>query len=157
MRKAVVPMLVVLGTTLVAGCSWVGDLWGDSPSPQPDTSRTERLTQLGRDTASCQDKRNAGQSTTHVQYAVCINGAFQAAMSDISYPHPDIVASLSAERLHVADQLDQGTISQAEGLARIADKISELSRLERARSNAPGNHTDATPPQYFLQIMQVGV
>ena len=83
--------------------------------------------------------------------------AFQSAMLEVDCPYPDIVATLSAERLRAAEQIDKGLISGAEGTARMNDKIADVIRLERARRSNFIKTEAATPPEYFLELLQVGV
>jgi hypothetical protein len=152
MRKAVL-FVMLMSAPILSGCSWVGDLFTSNDQPQRAEADRQRLDQMTRETDACVAK--AGK--TRVETSMCVNRAFQSAMFDINYPYPDIVASLSAERLRVAEQIDLGQISQAEGLARISDKLSEVIRLERARNATAAGKTEAAPPQYFLQIMQAGL
>jgi hypothetical protein len=150
-------LAVAFGLPLLSGCSTLDNLWGPDDTTLQSEAVQHRLTQLTQDINGCTAKRKSGQSSTRVDYALCINATFQSAMFDVNYPYPDIVATLSAERLRVAELADKGQISDAEGMARINDKISEVVRLERARSNTIGKHAEATPPQYFLQLMQIGI
>ncbi len=156
MRKAVI-LAVAVGLPLLSGCSSLEGLWTTDEAPQQREMVQHRLGQLTEDINGCTANRKSGQLATHVDYALCVNRVFQAAMSDVNYPYTDIIATLSAERLRVAELADKGEISEAEGLARISDKISEVVRLERARSNSFGQQGQATPPQYFLQLMQIGL
>jgi hypothetical protein len=152
MRKAVLAVALITAPIL-SGCSWTEGLF--SPDDQKLTSEMtqQRLDRMIQDTNAC----TAKHSPTRVETAICVNKAFQTAMFDINYPYPDIVASLSADRLRVAEQIDKNQISQAEGLARISDKLSEVIRLERARSTTVGAKAPTTAPQYFLQIIQAGL
>jgi outer membrane murein-binding lipoprotein Lpp len=156
MRKSVV-LAAAVGLPLLAGCSTIDSLWEpDEAARQAEATKT-RMEQLTRDINGCALRRDSDHPTTRVDYALCINMMFQSAMQDVQYPYPDIVATLSAERLRAAELADKGQISTAEGLARISDKISEVVRIERARSATQTKHAEVAPPQYFLQLMQVGL
>jgi len=157
MRKAVF-LAVALGLPILSGCSVVGSIWGpDEATLQKKEAVRQRLDQLTQDINSCTAKRKSGQSTTRVDYALCVNAAFQSAMFDVRYPYPDIVATLSAERLRAAELADKGQIGDAEGLARINEQIAEVVRLEEARSDTIGQYVETPTNQYFLQMMQVGL
>ncbi|MDR3437464.1 hypothetical protein [Telmatospirillum sp.] len=157
MRTAVFLAMLVCGTVL-SGCSMVeGLLDSDDTTASQNQMNQQRLDRMTQDINACSAARKAGQTTTRVDYARCVNAAFQSAMFDVNYSYPDIVATLSAERLRVAELADKGTISDAEGQARLSDKIAETVRLDRARSNSVGKSAKRTPPTFFLQIMQVGL
>jgi hypothetical protein len=158
MRKAVI-LALVLGVPLLSGCGMTNDVFGPSNvtlQKQKSAADQQRLGQLTQDIDACTAKRKLGQPTAHVDYALCINAAFESAMFDIQYPYPDSVATLSADRLRVAELLDKRQITDAEARARINDKISDVVRLEEARNNNAGDDV-AVEPQVFLQLMQVGL
>jgi len=156
MRKAVF-LAVAFGLPVLSGCSMVGSIWGPDKATQQKSAVQRRLDQLTQDINGCTAKRKSGQFTNHVDYALCVNAAFQSAMFDVKYPYPDIVATLSAERLRDAELADEKKITDAEGLANINDKIAEVVRLEEARSDTIGQYVETPTNQYFLQMMQVGL
>jgi hypothetical protein len=147
-------VLLILCIPLLSSCEAV---FGPDEATRQAEAVQQRLDQLTQDINGCTDKRKSGQLTTHVAYAQCVNVAFQSAMIDVRYPYPDIVATLSAERLRVAELADKGQISDAEGMARINDTIAEIARTERARNLSLARRGEPTPPQYFLQMMQVSL
>jgi hypothetical protein len=156
MRKAVFLAMIASGA-LLSGCNMVDGLLGSDDANLQMEANQQRMTRMTQDIDTCGAARRAGQTMSRVDYAACVNGAIQSAMLDVRYPYPDIVATLSAERLRVAEAADKGQISDSEGKARLNDKIAEVVRLERARNNTVGKTTQQTPPSYFLQIMQIGL
>jgi hypothetical protein len=156
MRKAVI-LAMILGLPFLSGCDMANGVFGPSNATQQkqqSAAAQQRLGQMTQDIDACTAKRKVGPPTAHVDYAMCVNAAFQSAMVDINYPYPDIAATLSADRLRVAELLDKRQISDAEAMARINDKIAEVVRLEEARNATTDEHV--ATPQAFLQMMQVG-
>lgn len=152
--KKVVLLVVVASLCALSGCSEMNDFFARRDAAQRDAQIKSRLGQLTKDLDACSMKRKSDPAITHVAYAECVNGAFESATFDAGYPYPDIIATLSAERLRIAEQVDKGQITDVEGVARIDDKISEVVRLDLARSDA-----DQSGPQtqYFLQLMRTGL
>lgn len=156
MRTAVFLTLLASGVAL-SGCSTVDGLFGPNDAELQKVAQKQRLDRMTQDVNGCVDARKTGRTSTRVEFAACVNDAFQRAMLDVNYPYPDIVATLSAERLRVAEAADKGQITDTEGQARLADRIAEVVRLERARGSSVGKSADRTPPAYFLQLMQIGL
>jgi len=148
MQKSVLTALAVV-VPLLSGCSLLG--------LDAETERNEmvkaRLEQMTEEFKSC----GARHGPTRVDSALCVNAAFQSAMADVDCPYPDLVATLSSERLRAAELVDKGQISSTEALARVTDKIADVISLERARHSNFGKKSETLPPEYFLQLMQVGI
>jgi len=145
MQKSVLTALAVV-VPLLSGCSLLG--------LDAETERNEMVkARLTEEFKSC----GARHGPTRVDSALCVNAAFQSAMADVDCPYPDLVATLSSERLRAAELVDKGQISSTEALARVTDKIADVISLERARHSNFGKKSETLPPEYFLQLMQVGI
>jgi hypothetical protein len=152
MRKAIRAALLI-GLPLLSGCGSLDEILGLDDAAARDEHLRQRQVQLSKDIEACGPTRG----TSHVAYALCVNAAFQSTMIEVAFPYPDLVATLSAERLRVAEQIDKAQISDIEGLARIDDKTAEVIRMAQTRTTSFGQKPHTPTPELFLQWLQVRV
>lgn len=143
-RSLLAAMIVI---PALSGCSF---LFGPSDPVQ------DRLDAMGDAFNSCGEKRGGG---SHLDFAICVNGAFTQAMYEVNYPFTDIITGLTVERRSLAQMLDRGELSEAEALTRLEQKIAEASQTDRSRGEQNKRRTvqAASSSRYFLKLMQAGV
>src|SRR5215831_1015911 len=63
----------------------------------------------------CKAKRLSGELKTYVQSAICSNPGVVQAFSAVDYKHMELIQGFVARRLELAEKLDRGEISEAQG------------------------------------------
>lgn len=82
----------------------------------------------------CHNRRMAGEVRTFVASVQCSNPRLLAAYQQAGYPYMDLIRSIAAKRLALAEAEDQGRISEAEFNAETAEFISKQIDRERERN-----------------------
>ncbi len=122
----------------------------------------ERTVAARAEMGACLDRRKAGEFS-YVQSATCVNDAQRRGFVDTRYQYMDLMSSVAAARLRIAEQLDMRQISEPEATARLADKMAEVQNEERRRNedaairNAAIRATDAAATASYMGMIQTGV
>lgn len=77
-------------------------------------------------TVECEQQKSNGLLQTNMEVAECTNEKVLNAFIEIDYPYMDLVQLYNAYRLAVAEKVDEGEITEAEGnlmMAEIRQKI----------------------------------
>jgi hypothetical protein len=69
----------------------------------------------------CKAKRLSGELKTYVQSAICSNPGIVQAFSAVNYKHMDLIQGFVAKRLELAEELDRGQITEAQGERELSD------------------------------------
>jgi hypothetical protein len=68
-----------------------------------------------------QAKRLTGELKTYVQPAMCSYPGVVQAFSAVNYKHVDLIQGFVAKRLELAEELDRGHITEAQGERELSD------------------------------------
>ena len=93
----------------------------------------QRIAAMQQEAISCKNRREAGEFKLFVESSKCINEALEKGFTDINYPYMDLVSLLNATRLVVAEKIDHREVTEAQGLAEIAEKGVWLTDQEQKR------------------------
>jgi hypothetical protein len=95
---------------------------------------------------ACRARRESGELKTQTESVECSNPAVLAAFSNAEYPYMDLVRALLAERLAIADEVDRGKVSDAEGKAKLAEAQVRFNDEVRQRVNGENAAASAITP-----------
>jgi hypothetical protein len=103
---------------------------------QPDRARQEAALIAAGDAAkrSCDERFPVGPRHNHVARAKCMNDLIQTTMMP-GQRDPDLQANLNATRLVVAERLDAGTMTEAEGDSAMAEARVRMFSEQSQRDN----------------------
>jgi len=79
----------------------------------------------------CKAKRLSGELKTYVQSATCSNPGVVQAFSSVNYKHMDLIQGFVAKRLELAEELDRGQITEAQGERELSDLANRVWTEER--------------------------
>jgi hypothetical protein len=79
----------------------------------------------------CKTKRLSGELKTYVQSAMCSNPGVVQAFSAVSYKHMDLIQGFAAKRLELAEKLDRGQITEAQGERELSDLLTGVGLRKR--------------------------
>ena len=74
----------------------------------------------------CKAKRLSGELKTYVQSAICSNPGVVQAFSAVDYKHMELIQGFVARRLELAEKLDRGEISEAQGERELSDLANRI-------------------------------
>ena len=96
--------------------------------PQPDTDPWIAALSAVKE---CKAKRLGGELKTYVQSAMCSNPGVVQAFIAVNYKHMDLIQAFAAKRLELAERLDRGQISEAQGERELSDFSNRIRGEER--------------------------
>ena len=79
----------------------------------------------------CKAKRLSGELKNYVQSAMCSNPGVVQAFSAVNYKHMDLIQGFVAKRLELAEELDRGQITEAQGERELSDLSNRIRAEER--------------------------
>jgi hypothetical protein len=86
----------------------------------------------------CKAKRLSGELKTYVQSAMCSNPGIVQAFAAINYKRLDLIQGFAAKRRELAEKLDRGQITEAQGERELSDFSNRIRGEERDQANGTG-------------------
>ena len=103
--------------------------------------------------AECELKRLRGELKTYAQSAQCSNPVIIQAHQDAGDPAMNLVYLFTAYRLAIADRIDRGALSQAEGNLMLAQLVSRIN-TERLQRDMAAAQQRARPGASYESLLQ---
>jgi hypothetical protein len=102
-----------------------------------ETTRTE-----------CNQIRDSGETVTYTEHAQCLNGKEAVIYAEAEYPYMDLVERYHADRLKVAELLDNGEFTLDQAKAELTGLEQQLAAeaSERARQDRAARQREAAQP-----------
>jgi len=85
-----------------------------------------------------QGKALSGELKTYVQSAMCSNPGIVQAFAAINYKRLDLIQGFAAKRRELAEKLDRGQITEAQGERELSDFSNRIRGEERDQANGTG-------------------
>ena len=126
--------LFVLGLAL-SGCGTAPRVQADDQANQQATVNPRLIEQSKADMAACDAKFPAGDPKTAVVRRNCINNGFAIRLPTFG-PDQDLVRSVLADSMVIAEQVQSGKMTIAEGNAAMAEKWSNAVTESQRRANS---------------------
>ncbi|MFZ3339192.1 MAG: hypothetical protein WBE99_11410 [Xanthobacteraceae bacterium] len=126
--------LFILGLAL-CGCGVAPRVQAEDPAKQQAALNPQLIQQSKAAMAACDAKFPAGDPKTAVVRRTCINDGFAIRLPTFG-PDQDLVRAVMADSMVVADQVQSGKMTIAEGNAAIADKWSKAVTESQRRANS---------------------
>lgn len=125
---------LVLGLAL-SGCGTAPRLQADDPADQQAAVNPRLIEQSKADMAACDAKFPAGDPKIAVVRRNCINNGFAIRLPTFG-PDQDLVRSVMADSMVIAEQVQSGTMTIAEGNAALTEKWSNAVTESQRRANS---------------------
>jgi hypothetical protein len=93
----------------------------------------EASVQAGSIVTECINKRLSGELRSHVASAQCSNPRIIETFQRVGYRYMDLIFLMTAKRLELAEMIDQGKLTEAQGQLEFARLMTEISDRERQR------------------------
>jgi len=100
----------------------------------PDTAAIKQAgSRANTAIVECRSKRMAGELKTYVASAECANPIIMAAYQQAGYPYMDLISLMTAKRLELSEEIDQGKLTVAQAQLKFAQFKVGLDDEERQR------------------------
>lgn len=83
----------------------------------------------------CKNKRLSGELKTYEASAECSNPRIIEAYQEAGYRYMDLVSLMTAKRLELAEEIDQGKITEAQAQLEFAQFMTGIADEERQRDS----------------------
>lgn len=133
-RHSLTLNLFVLSLAL-CGCGTAPRVQADDQTKQQAAVNARLIEELKAAMAACDAKFPAGDPKTAVVRRQCINDGFAIKLPTFG-PDQDLVRAVMADSMVIAEQVQSGKITIAEGNAAIADKWSKAVTESQRRANS---------------------
>lgn len=128
--------LAVLAVGLaLAGCSLAPHLPAEEPAKQQAAPNAQLMEQSKTAMAACDAQFPAGNPKTAVARRKCINDGFAIRLPTFG-PDQDLVRGVLADSMVIAEKVQNGDMTIAEGNAAIAEKWSQAVTKSQQRANS---------------------
>jgi hypothetical protein len=115
-------------------------------TPVPQAAPTITATQPGTDpwitalsaVKECKVRRLGGELKTYVQSAMCSNPGIVQAFGAVNYKRMDLIQGFAVQRRELAEKLDRGQITEAQGERELSDFSNRIRGEERDQANGTG-------------------
>lgn len=134
MQPSLTLTLFVLSLAL-SGCAIAPRVQADDQTKQPATANAQLIEQSKAAMAACDAKFPAGDPKTAVVRRKCINDGFAIKLPTFG-PDQDLVRRVTADSMIIAEQVQSGKMTIAEGNAAIAEKWSKAVTESQRRANS---------------------
>ena len=126
---------LVSGSLALSGCAVAPRVQADDQSKQQAALNAELIEQSKAAMAACDANFPAGDAKTAVVRRKCINDGFSIKLPTFG-PDQDLVRGVMADSMVIAGQVQNGTMTIAEGNAAIAEKWSKAVIESQRRANS---------------------
>jgi hypothetical protein len=126
---------LALSSLALSGCAIAPPVQAEEPAKQPAAANALLIEQSKAAMAACDANFPAGDPKTAVVRRKCINDGFAIKLPTFG-PDQDLVRGVMADSMAIAEQVQSGKMTIAEGNAAIADKWSKAVSESQRRSNS---------------------
>jgi hypothetical protein len=89
--------------------------------------------QAGSIITGCLNKRLSGELKSNVASAQCSSPRIMETFQKVSYRYMDLIVLMTAKRLELAEMIDQGKLTEAQGQREFAQLMTKIGDKERQR------------------------
>lgn len=107
--------------------------------------------------AECELKRLGGELKTYTESTQCSNPVITQAHQEAGDPAMNLVYLLTAYRLAIAERIDKGVLSEAEGNLMLAQLVSRINTERLQRDMAAAQQTARASQSYEALLQGLGV
>jgi hypothetical protein len=126
---------LVCGSLALAGCAVAPRAQADEQAKQQAADNAQLIEQSKAAMAACDAKFPAGDAKTAVVRRKCINDGFAIKLPTFG-PDQDLVRGVMADSMVIAEQVQNGKMTIADGNAAIAEKWSKAVTESQRRANS---------------------
>ena len=106
-------------------------LSGCATSTHQESGLWQKIREAGK---RCYEMKQSGEISTYYAHAQCLNAGEQKVYTEFKYPHMDLVAVYHADRLAIAQRLDDGKITLEAAEAEFI-RLSDSSKVQIGRAS----------------------